>query len=133
MTKRKLTDADIVDIRASKDTNAELARRYNVSDTTIQRHRPQRPTRQQWSDAKDAYLPRLENEERRLQEIEGEQRRLQRLERLMNAKEQLRAAHAEELAKPLISPDLLSNHERQAIRANVSGRQRWRSLGGFTP
>lgn len=133
MTQRKLTDADLAAIRASKESNAALAAKYGVGQSTIQRHRPQRTGHEQrvWMTAKHAYLTRMEHEQTRERAAAARARRESLRERAAQLQASMRAALADELSRPLIAAELLSTRERARIRARIGGQQRWTSLGGM--
>lgn len=75
-------------------------------------------------DAELAREMRLTDRERKL--LEERERARRRLERAQRA-EQVRLEHERAMAQPLISHDLLTPEERDAIHARVRGRQRWHS------
>lgn len=73
-------------------------------------------------DAELAREMRLTDRERKL--LEERERARRRLERAQRA-EQVRLEHERAMAQPLISHDLLTDEEREEIRARAKGGQRW--------
>jgi len=113
---------------------ATLQRRYEEGDRDAHLWRPLERMRSH-SNAVDTFSQRADlqaqrcaehskRERQRQEQAARNERNRMRAERLADAKRQ----HAEAFAQPLIAADLLSKREREAIRANVIGKQRFWTL-----
>lgn len=98
-----------------------ICRRYHIGDRGEELIRPLMPGRQTKQQVDLAEMHDTHREERRREHAAKRAKEEARRVRLL----ELRALHAAELARPLISAGLLSRTERKEIRENVVGRQRW--------